>query len=523
MRGLVKNYGWAVLSGVLLALCFPKWGLFPLAWVALVPVVCRAQGLSPSRAAIQFFVAGWVFHAMVLHWLMGNVYWAGGWAFVGYLVLCTILASYRGVVGLVWVWLRGRAPALGGAVSLALLWAAMEVADSYLFTGFGWGAVAYSQGRDLALAQWAAVGGAPLVSAVVVLFNALVALAIVEKGGVRWLRAAAAAAVLVLGHVVGTALLDEADYDSRPLAVGLVQTDFPLEMKWDAEYGVEMVRNAAEKSRLLVEQKPVDLFVWPEAVIMHQIETPGIEREVTALTKETGVPLYVGSVRYDEDQKGWPNSSYLIASDGTIVDYYDKVHLCPFGEYAPFAQHFPFLKAMVPAIGDVMFGEGPKAWPVGGRTIGPLICFEVLFARLAEELRRMGADCIVVITNLGWFGASSAIPQEFEIARLRAVETRIPVVHCANTGISGVFDPWGRFTLIEGIFDQFGRLRRFREGVSPQATIMRRAGGVLPVAAPGKRPVPHGPCVVPWLAVAGSGLLVLAGLATAFKKHTPKP
>ena len=135
----------------------------------------------------------------------------------------------------------------------------------------------------------------------------------------------------------------------------------------------------------------------------------------------------------------------------------------------------------------------------------------------------MGADCIVVITNLGWFGASGAIPQEFEFARFRAVETRLPVVHCANTGISGVFDPWGRFTLIEGIFDQFGRLRRFREGVSPRVTIMRRAGGVLPVAAPGKRPVPHGPRVVPWLAVAGSALLVLAGLATAFKKHTPKP
>ena len=116
-----------------------------------------------------------------------------------------------------------------------------------------------------------------------------------------------------------------------------------------------------------------------------------------------------------------------------------------------------------------------------------------------------------MITNLGWFGASSAIPQELELARMRAVETRLPLVHSANTGISGVFDPWGRFTLVDGVFDSAGKFRRFnRDLYGADDTIMQRVAGALPVPAPGKRPVPHGPSVFPLSAVALTGLAALA-------------
>lgn len=511
MKTFVRTYAPAAASGFLLALAFPPWGVFPLAWGALVPLLLKARRLERRGAFLHFTIGGWVFNLFLLNWLMTNVYWVGGWAFWGYLLLSLALALFWGGVGWAWAWIRARAPRAGGALSLSVFWVVMEFLHAHLFTGFGWGAVAYSQGPSLPLAQWAAAGGVPLVSAAVVLLNALIALAISEKGRWRFVRIAAAAAILVIGYGGGLLLLDDPDYTSMPLNAGIVQADFPLEMKWDFEYSGEMVRNMAEKSQRLAEYTPVDLFVWPEASIMKDIETPAIFNKIKALTQKTGVPLFAGAVRFNRETKGHPNSSFLIDPQGRIVDYYDKVHLAPFGEYVPFAKYVPFIKKIVPAIGSVEPGTELKVMETSGRCFGPLICFEVLFSELAEQLRERGADFLVVITNLGWFGSSAAIPQEFELARMRAIETRLPLVHCANTGISGVFDPWGRFTGITSSFDQTGRYLKFPEEASPRQLIMRRLAGALPVPAPGKRPIPYGPPVFPWMMLAAAVALAAGG------------
>ena len=518
IRTCLKRHAFPVISGAALAISFPTWSAYPLAWVALTPLFWRASSLGPRQAFLLFSVAGLVFNSIVLHWLMTNVYWAGGWAFWGYQGLCVLLALLWGLVGLMWTWVRLRGPRLGGAICLALLWTTMEFVQAHLFTGFGWGALGYSQGNDLALVQWAALGGVSCVSAILVLVNALVALAIAERGPWRLVRVLAAVVVLIISHGVGALLLGPADYDSMPLNVGIIQPDFPLEMKWDYEYTEEMVRNMAQKSRWLAQHEPVDLFVWPESAVMVDLaSSPDVQAQVVSLTQDTGCALYAGGQRVNEKTGGYPNSSYYIDANGDLVACYDKIHLAPFGEYVPFANHLPFLRRVVPGTGDIEPGSELKTMPINDRRFGPLICFEVLFADLAERLRAKGADVLVVITNLGWFGASSAIPQEFELARLRAIETRLPLVHCANTGVSGVFDPWGRFRAVNAAFQRSGRYIPFPKNYPPARTIMRRCVGAFPVAAPGKRPVPSGPAVFPWIVLAATLVIVFATLLRPLK------
>lgn len=491
-----------------MALSFPRLALFPVAWVALMPLFYRVAPMRPRQGGLHFFLAGFVFHLMLLHWLMTNVYWAGSWAFWGYLGLCIYLALWWAAGGALWCWMRRRGTWGGGAVGLALIWVAVEYAHARALTGFGWSAIGYSQGRNPYILQWAALGSVALISFIVILFNALLALGLMERGRRRVAHLSAAALIAVAGHGAGAFIYDIGGTSDYMLDVGLMQPDFPLEMKWDPEFTVEMVRSTAEKSRALYADTAVDLFVWPEAVVMDSIENPAIKGIVTSLARDTGVPLFLGSVRFNAETKGALNSSYLIDGTGSIVDYYDKTHLVPFGEYVPFGKYLPFIQAFVPAIGDAEQGRRLKTFEAAGRRFGPLICFEVIFGRYAEQLLRMGADYIVVITNLGWFGSSSAIPQELEIARMRAVETRLPLVHSANTGISGVFDPWGRFTMVDGVFDSDGKFIRFsRERYSREDTIMQRVAGVLPVPAPGKRLVPWGPAVFPYAA-----MLILAAL-----------
>ncbi len=495
MMSFLKTFGYAVLSGSLLALAFPGYHLFPLAWFVLAPVLARVWTMPARAAAAQFFIAGVAFYLVLLQWLMANVYWAGGWAFFGYVALSAILALFWAAAGWGWVRIRESIPRCPPALLLAVLWTAMEHVQSFAFTGFGWGALGYSQGKDLPLLQWAALGGVSLVSLLLILSNALIAGAIVEKQ-FRFPRLTTVIALLAVAHTVGWLLMKEAQYDDPPYNVGLLQADFPLEMKWDPEYTVDMVENAAAKSRMLAQNAPVDLFVWPESLVMDDIDSPPIYREVQSLVLDTEAALLAGTHRSDSDTGGSLNSSHLVAPDGTLVDSYDKIHLAPFGEYVPLSEYLPFISKVVPAIGDIQAGTTQKVLKAGDRTIGPLICFEVLFAPMSAHLRAEGADLLVVMTNLGWFGASSALEQELEIARVRAVETRLPVAHCANTGITGMFDPWGRFSLVDTYFDGRGNMYRLGD-VDAAETRMHRLGGVLPAALPASHPFPPAPLLVP--------------------------
>ena len=509
------TFGLPIISGIVLALTFPTWHLHYAMWGALVPLFFAARRSSTPLSAAQFYLAGLLFHLVLLQWLMSNIYWAGGFAIIGYFILCAILSVYWGILGWFVARMRDALPPAIFPFALATVWFGMEFVQSFLFTGFGWGALGYAQATNLWVAQWASLGGVSLVSFIVVLTNAFITRA-VEPGSLqhRSSNAMGAVVVLVLAHLIGGALMRPADYESRPFRTGVFQADFPLEMKHDPEYWRHMRESAATKSIELLQDGQVDLFVWPEALVMEDSESPDVVAHLKTFTDSTGSALFAGASRSDKGTGGERNSSIMLSDTSEVLGYYDKIHLAPFGEYVPFGKFLPFIEQVVP-IGGVEAGAEPKIFKVKDRTLGPLICFEVLFGHMPETLRRRGADVLAVVTNLGWFGRSNAIPQELEIARMRAIETRLPLIHAANTGISGVFDPYGRLTYLNGAYDGSGRWFRMdwpemvKRGYTQQSLIGERMGGNLPVPAPGVRLIPAGPIVLPWLALlACIGLLI---------------
>lgn len=513
----VRHYAPAVLSGIVLFLAFPASNAHFLAWVALVPLVWKSTSLSPRAAALHFLIAGWIFHTLTLQWLAANIFWAGGWALWGQQFMVWALTLFWALSGWLWRTACQRSSFWGGALLLAALFVIVEWIHAHTLTGFGWPALAHSQGPDLPLLQWAALGGTSAVAFILVLFNALVALALARKPR-RYIRLACAAFVLVAAHGLGYLMMQPATHAEKPLRVGVFQANYPNEMKWDQEYVLDMVDSAVMRSRALKQHENVDLVVWPEAHVMYDYTQPEILDRLTTLAREESLFVFTGTVRTDPETRAGYNSSVLIDPRGQVVDVYDKVHLAPFGEYDPFGGMIPGIGQVVP--GGVTHGAGQKVLSVGEHTLGPLICFETLFAAMAANLRAQGADFLVVITNLAWFGASNAVPQEIELARLRAIETRLPLVHAANTGISGVFDPYGRLQAVNDyVTPSGGYIRGLTKGGNPRATMGRRLVGAFDLASPAGIRSPAGQRFAPLAALAGAGALLLLALRAKAESH----
>jgi apolipoprotein N-acyltransferase len=413
--------------------------------MALVPLFYKTAKDAPKITAFHFYLCAHIFHTLLLQWLIANLFWAGGWAIIGQQLLCVALSLFWAVLGWGWGMARSRNSRYAGAWCMAGLWCLMELLQARMFTGFGWSALGYAQGGNLWVAQWAAVGGVTLISFLLVGVNALLALGLREAES-RFVRLLAAVVVVGMAHGAGVLLLKEADYATRPLNAGIVQPNFSQEMKWDGAYDVDMLQRTAQLTRALSSRYNPDITVWPEALIVRHFESPEVMEVLSSLTQETQSYLFTGAVRNDYATSKSFNSSALMGPDGKLRGYYDKVRLAAFGEYIPFEHYLPFLGQI--AFGGVDAGQEQRVLSVKDRNLGPLICFEVLFAPMAEALRAKGADMLAVVTNLAWFGGANAIPQELEIARMRAIETRLPLLHSANTGISGVFDPYGRFHVV---------------------------------------------------------------------------
>ena len=150
-----------------------------------------------------------------------------------------------------------------------------------------------------------------------------------------------------------------------------------------------------------------------------------------------------------EDQT-YTNALVMIDSNGAIINKYNKHHLVPFGEYIPFQKWIPFK----PIAGFSGFVSGPGAQTYKtpeNLTFTPLICYEGMFPGILAKPKQH-PDFIINVTNDAWYGKSAGPEQHFTQTMFRAIEEGAPLIRSANTGISGLFDPFGRIQYKTGTF-----------------------------------------------------------------------
>ena len=357
------------------------------------------------------------------------------------LILIPVQALFLGAFG----WLLGRSSRVGrwGWLGLAVGgWAVMELLR-YRFPvgGQEWGAVGYAL-SDLRFTRApASVVGTSGLTVLVVLLSAL---GVLGATG-RWSRHMA---WLLIPLVAAVASISTTSPDADPFPVAIVQGSTPCpfercppnERFRTFEQHLELTRS--------IDPGAARLVVWPESSTGSTNADPVLNESVReAIGQEAmrlGAYMLVGGDRILDGDR-FVNANVLIGPDGDIVGEYDKQHPVPFGEYVPARTIFewiPVLRERVPR--DMVRGDGPRVFDLGGIQLGSVISWEGGFSRYARQHREAGANLLVVATNKASYGPDAPTSDQFiGMTRMRAVELGVPVIHAAVTGKSTIIDHLG--------------------------------------------------------------------------------
>lgn len=485
----------AAASGFLLAASMPGPGIWPLAFVALVPWTFATERARSRLGALA------VDYVLGVCFLVPTVIWLARITLAAFLPVVVIVPLFFALGGALYRRLRRALPAWA---ALPPAWTACELARGYCPPGgFPWDFLGHAAAGWLDLAGVASVGGALLVSAVFAFANGAVRDALGRLGTkTAWRPLAAAAAVVAVSAGAGAWLRR----DVGPLREGplfaCLQPNIPQDLK-DSSTGwrtvlIELLRLSEEAAK-----HDPDVVAIPETMLPTQVDE-GVLGAVRFRGSKSADPADV----YREDEratvrgfrdwlgpKPWLLAGVLLLaradSDDDLVRpinaallydrldrrtaRYEKRHLVPGAEGLPFLGEGPTAEAvrawvsgvtgggMIP---DLIPGSGAPIFELttaGGSTVrfGVAICFDNAYADLFREYARAGADFHVVLSNEGWFPNSFEMDAMVGFSAFRAIETRRAVLRCTNTGISCLVAPDGS---LASVLEVGGR-RRDVQGV----------------------------------------------------------
>lgn len=459
-------YAGAFLSGILYWLAFAGMDVWPLAFVALVPLLVAMHRQPTRRAAALGWLAGGTMNVFGFFWLQKMLQTFSGFpapvCFLFVLIVCAYQGGRIGLLG----WLYGRASARGWPAPLVFAgaFAASELLYPLLFPWY----YAATVHQVPALTQLADVGGPILVGLVLVAVN----LAVAEPVLARLERRKMAVSVLGTGAVtlafalcyagLRIGAVDATTQAAPGATVGVVQANMGLLEKRNSID--EGLRRHLDLSYGLKTDQHVDFVVWSETSAMRPVRGDRYKDELRAgVARRIGEPAIFGAVVVDrvEDERQYVFHNTAVASDamGAITGRYDKQYLLAFGEYLPFGETLPILYKWSPNSGHFTPGTSlePLMLDVAGNAhpVTVLICYEDILPEFTNDaVRHADPELLVNMTNDAWFGDTSEPWEHLALAQLRAVEHRRFLVRGTNSGVSAVVDPVGRVLAHTGTFKE---------------------------------------------------------------------
>jgi len=460
----------AFVLGALTVAGFAPFRIFPLPVITLAGLFALWQGAAGARRAAAIgFAYGLGLFLSGVSWVYVSLHDFGAMpaplAALATLLFCAFLALLPAAAGLFGSGLHAP-PAVRLGIGFPAAWTLAEWIRGWLFTGFPWLAVGYSQVPSSPLAGYAPVLGiygvtlATAVTAGLIVILWQRATARHEGGGRRAegksetpgkSRSSSLIPRLILhpssfvllalwaGGWVSSEIAWTAPVGA-PVSVSLLQGNVPQDLKWREE----RLRPTLEAYRQLAERAPGRLIILPETALplfLDQVPADYLAA-LAARARENGGDLLLGV------PERLPGGAYFnsVVSLGTAPSQaYRKSHLVPFGEFIPLR---PVLAGIVSTLAiplqDFSRGaEGQRPLAVAGQRVAVNICYEDAFGE--EIIRQLPeATLLVNVSNVAWFGRSLAPQQHLQISQARALEAGRYMLRATNTGVTAAIDPRGK-------------------------------------------------------------------------------
>ncbi|UQN30762.1 apolipoprotein N-acyltransferase [Brachybacterium kimchii] len=442
-----------VLGGLGALAAFPPydlWMLLPFAIAALNACVLTRRWHVAALASLLWGLAFFVPLTIWAKTYAGPAPWLALGAFEALYIVLYGLAARAVLVR--------RGIGLGSGIVLAALWVAVETLRStFPWGGLSWGSVAFalSDSPLLNLGPWIGTAGLSFVVALLAQFLCGGALALLGRRhrGVRGLSGVWPMATVV-GVVIGTMVVplpkNPAPSDDGSMTIAGVQGNVPPIDPESLAMPSEIFPNQLTATADAVQQVredggQLDLVVWPEDSTGWDPRADASRGQaITAAAQDAQAPIMVGT-QTPTDDGGRYNNSLLWTTDGTVAGVYAKRHPVPFGEYIPYRSFFRTLSDKVDLVSsDMKAGTQPGVFDVDGHGVGVLICFEIAYQDLVDDVVDDGAQVIVVQSNNALFGDSDEAIQQVAESKVFAVVSGRSVVHVSTVGQSAIFTPEGR-------------------------------------------------------------------------------
>ena len=434
----IKQNAIALIAGSTSVFAFAPFDTYPAILVSLLVLVCLSHSLKPTQSALLGMSFGMGMYLTGVSWVYvslstygGMPLWMGLIAVFGF---AAVMAAFIAITLWVSSWISSGDPRRY-LVAFPFVWTVFEWCKSWVFTGFPWLDIGYSQTQSW-LFTLAPIGGVYLISFWVMVIVCMVAGAIILRS-----RASIVFSLFLLFLPAALKSIDWVRPDGNLVQIGVVQANIPIESKWEGAAREATIRQYQRLSHELSRGTGLDLIVWPETALPLYLSQT--DQKFWEALLPDNVSVVTGLLDHDEES-AYNAAALICQSERAKPQVYRKAHLVPFGEYQPlqfiFGWVFEYLN--LPMSGFAAW-QGQQELSCGDSLrLGMSICYEDTFA---EEYRRSygSSNILLNISEDAWFGDSLAPHQRRQLAQMRAKELGRPMIRSANSGPSLFIDHQG--------------------------------------------------------------------------------
>ena len=429
-----------IISGFTTGLAFHPIGLGFLAWGSFVPLI-HVFNISHFRKNIIYgYIFGLSFNLTAFYWIGVNS-GADFLTVLGSLFAAVFyLAFFWAGAGFLFSLISKGDQHISGNIFFPFVIVLIEYVRSFGALGFPWSNLALTQSNYIYFIQFIEVTGTYGVSFFIIGFNVILYNVVQKK--ISLLKGLSFILLIIIGlSIAGAGRILSLPKSNQKISVAVVQPNVNPNTKWQNKK--EIIAFMDSLHRESIKFKP-DLIVFPETALPSYLVRDSRTRGALQSTvNSSDIPLLTGTIHtsFENNFRYYYNSSMFIIPQKKY-ELYSKIHLVPFAEYDLIPSIFhPLTKLNINIDrGNFKSGNNYKVFKHENLLFSNLICYESSIPKISRTFVSKGAEFLIIQANDGWLGSSFGPYQHFELARLRAIENRIPIVRCANTGISGIIN-----------------------------------------------------------------------------------